>query len=122
MCLDTITSRNPKKTGIGWKGLGKIDSNVFSSLCQGNYNPMEEGRWLNERDFRRDKKQTTIPTFDLPDNAYPMGWHIYLKFPRGFRYAATKKVKYRGAHTLGIQVGIDVIVSKEILIIKSKRR
>ncbi len=125
MCLDEVTKTNLDESGVGWKvfrrGGGKLVGESFDKATKRLIN-----RWLNEQSFR----DRELELF-LGGISYPYGFHVfktlksakkwlnlYDKKVRG--YFKCLKVKYRKGHTLGNQVGSDVIVAKEMLILPNQ--
>lgn len=128
MCLTTITNRNTKSTGVGFKVFIEDSRGLMSEWC-GNDRPKPIRKWIHEIDSRlgtRAEKiytETSLSSLSLlsPLNSYPKGFHIYksLKDVLCFPPNVIKKVRYRGAVVEGTQApGCKVVVAKEIFILK----
>ena len=110
MCLDNISPTKPVPEGIGYK--------VF----------IKHGRFLEGEFSQGSRKTKTWLIAEKPvwwsSSSYPWGFHIF-PTPGEARMwangvgAIVRKVKYRKAHTQGLQewlTDIDVIVAQEIYI------
>lgn len=137
MCLDVVLKRKEflsrtkiekhKKNSdlkVGWKAVvirrGKLTSPHFSSG-----KPFSLGKWLNEKDFRRDTyiNETIIGT---SYNHYKIGFHILATHTDGEYYAMAShlrfskvkliKVYYKRAVAYGKQEGCYTVIVKEMYI------
>lgn len=127
MCLDTITKTGLNKSGYGWKVFMVRNGKLYGD----NYfteKPKRLNRWLKARRV----KIETYQHFSYSE--YFSGFHIFIErndaelWQYGMRgdNSVTKRVKYRKAHTIGMQSGsylLDggTIVADEMLICPSKK-
>ena len=111
MCLDKISATSPAPEGIGYK--------VFT----------KHGRFLGGEYTQGSRKTKTWLIAETPawwpSSRYPCGFHLFPTpgvarlWGNGEVGAIVRKVKYRKAHTQGLQgwrTKIDVIVAQEIYI------
>ncbi len=124
MCLDTITSRKPKPTGVGYV-LREINrKGKLISIYFGTHIPQQRNRWLQSETFSKYNNTTILAE---NDQRYPKGFHIFATLqeakdysPGFLKYRRIFKVQYRQAHTLGTQCmhtsTTNIIVAKEIIL------
>jgi len=118
MCLDIITKRNPWKSwGVGYKKYiehcnGRLDSAVMTCEEYWDY-----GRWYSA-------DETDLYT-TYEGEKYTSGFHIFSTKAEakswGSPHSVVVKVRYRGAHTIGIQNGAKVIVARKVKLLKEIR-
>ena len=123
MCLDIITTpKKLKPNGTGYKMFHKKNNGdlYFSYRFIGKQVPLPIRKWMNEKDYRKKHNKGKEKIWVRNHESYPMGFHIYLnkKFAEEIMWGSDVliPVKFRKAHTKGKQIGINVIVAKEIFI------
>lgn len=125
MCLETLSSKKPKSSGVGWKEFFRTHNRRLCGQFFTDNKPRPVGRWLNEKGYRsRIRKEVNTIRVDDSKKRYPRGWHIWTEQPPQV-FSTTfvvRKVKYTKALVLGSQGGKGVIVAKYIFILKSRRR
>jgi hypothetical protein len=127
MCLKQVYEEKPKRTfGIGWK-IFVLDGRQLSGSCTtGNYVP---NKWYKAR---YQLGGTNGPGTAFQNKyTYPMGFHIF-RFRKDAVLAAKffreqlRKVRYRGAHTLGVgdhpYKGEQVIANEMMVFTKKESR
>lgn len=120
MCLDTIESRTPEPSGVGYKvfRINRYTEHIYSEFIPNG--PLKVGKWL--------KASQVILHCNISNKCYKSGFHIFKnKSNIAFKLMSKKyfnsdicvirKVKYRGATTLGQQYGLVVIVADEMKIL-----
>lgn len=131
MCLQRITNRKPKSKGVGWKVFkvrrgGSLAPEIWNQ--RGLIMSSTSKCWLTEKTFRPSYIDSELihPYGEAP---YPLGFHIWLTLEGAKDWLelslskpnlCIRKVRYRKAHTRGIQCSSPVIVAKEIFIEKGK--
>ena len=121
MCLDKVSKKKPAPEGIGYKVFNLRKGALFGEMAARN-KVRPTGTWLNSRDYLVPKGDCFVGSIK---GKYPTGWHIFKSIiavkdwmstisPGDY---ATRRIKYRRAHTEGTTYGYKVIVAKEIYII-----
>lgn len=132
MCLhpDGI-KKAPRKTGFGYKVFEQDEVGRLFGICMDMGVERRQGDWLPSVDSNR----TTYRSNSLDEN---IGFHIYLRrkdakpmlrsvHPSYGTTAVLRRVKYRGAHHVGLGDGgwncfSQVVVASEIFILKKNGR
>ena len=105
MCLDSLEVTKPAPEGVGYKVFRKPGRLLRGELTEGS----------------RKTKTWLVASFSRVIRNYPLGFHIFTDLEVAKRWACwpddvTRKVKYRKAHTRGLQGQREVIVANEIYI------
>ena len=110
MCLDRVTGKALKPEGVGYKVYDMPDENgyIFLRGC-----PIKSGRW----------HLANGSSWNLV--SYDYGFHIFTTLRAATRYLNSKtdarcvvKVKYKQAHTRGVQWKGCVVIAKKMMIVK----
>ena len=123
MCLDRVSKKKPAPEGVGYKvfDLRPGDKRLYGEMARRDkVRPV--GTWLKSRNYSLQRKEGFVTPIR---GKYPVGWHIFksLAAIENWVYGtdpdsyATRRIKYRQAHTEGTTDGYKVVVAKEIYII-----
>ncbi len=123
MCLDKVSKKKPAPEGIGYKvfHLWPGDDQLYGDIARRNkVRPV--GTWLKSRNYSVPRGDVSVISIR---GKYPVGWHIFksLAGARDWVYGidpdsyATRRIKYRQAHTEGTNDNYKIVIAKEIYII-----
>lgn len=132
MCLDEMVEKQGNiKDGFGYKVFARKGTGVCTEY-KGIQLSLPTGEWINEKDYRnpgdsrRKKLHTSFPPY--PKNRrYGFGWHIFealrdaKAWTLGDKGRPICKVRYRKAHTLGIQARLRVVVATEMKVLEETK-
>lgn len=137
MCLDVVLTRkeflqrksiikhkkNPELK-IGWKVVRLKNGEITSPHFSKNKTPLLIGKWLNEKDFRRNAFINANKIGG--NNSYRIGFHILHSYDDAesyirnvslnFKTTRLVKVYYKKAVAYGKQFGCYTIIAKEMYI------
>lgn len=116
MCLGTVSEVKPPKSGFGWK-VFKNKNDGFHGCYFVKSKPYIVGEWNTAEAFLNFK---TI--YARADVSYPIGFHIYTREKDAKAVAmetdlTVARVQYSGGHTLGWELGGEVVVATRMRII-----
>jgi len=114
MCLDRVTGKPEKTSGVGYK---IFEEDYSHHLYFQYFIPKGEGRRVKYEHWYKDTASGRVEI--SPRQGYPVGFHVYLERPHTTR--PVRRVSFRGAHTQGSQSDIPVVVATEIYIHKKGR-
>lgn len=127
MCLKQVHGKPEKTFGVGWKIFVLEGRRLSGSCTSGIYVP---GKWYKAT-YRSDTVSGIGPGGINNRYTYPMGFHIF-RFRKDALVAAKffreqlRKVRYRGAHTLGMgdhpYAGEQVIADEMMVFTKKASR
>ena len=128
MCLDTVSERKPKSTGIGYKAFKYSPDGGLVGEFASKENVRPVGEWLKAKDYSPNDEERGMMGHIRGE--YKPGWHIY-KTLDGIRdwmgglfgeFFIIKKVKYRKAHTQGVAssnrrgiVADEIFITREVI-------
>jgi hypothetical protein len=138
MCLDVVLNRkqflsetnivkNKRNTDlkVGWKVVRIKGEKVKPPHFDVDKKSFSVGKWLNEKDFRRDA-YTNDTKVGNGFTIYKIGFHVLTSYEDanqycnnahlGYRYARIIKVYYKKAVAYGKQSGAYTIITKEMYI------
>ena len=124
MCLDAISRTKLDKeeqSGIGYKVISKIyvrqANKTYYETCGRGIIFKKNNRWVH-----KEKSPAKIEAYA---GKYKSGFHICQKITDARKYASSWngiiQVKYRKAHTIGIQRNANIIVADEMRYVKVMR-
>jgi len=122
MCLKIVSKEKPKPKGYGYKVF-----EVRNGMLVGDYTAQCKSRpvgvWLKSENYTPtpDERAFLAPI----EGKYPLGWHVFKTRKSAEAWMSGKispscirKIKYRKAHTQGInRHKHNIVVAKEIYII-----
>jgi hypothetical protein len=115
VCLTYVTKRYKKKRTSGWAYKVLADINDHTVLTPYQSARIRRGCWVQAERILLNYE------YGVPyGQEYTSGFHLWAEKP--YTLALVLKVRYRGAHTFGVQWGADVIVADEIYIPKTRKK